>query len=70
MAKLIIDNRSPLPDADALRYAANVIDGGRISGNGQHYCYVTTWNNGVCVYVQRNLRSDTFVVTQEEKELE
>lgn len=67
MSKVIIDNRTNLPDDDAIRYALHVISGGRISGNGQHYCYATIWPNGVCVYAQRNLRSDTFTVTQEEK---
>lgn len=56
MSRIIISNESHLTDAEALRRAATVIDGGRISG--QCYCYATSWADGIAVYASPNKCSD------------
>lgn len=66
MPKLIIDNRANLPATTVLDRVSQVVAQGRISGDGKHYCYATTWCDGVAVYAKRNLASDTFTVVQEE----
>lgn len=66
MPKLIIDIRSDLPATTVLDRVSQVVAQGRISDNGKHYCYATTWPDGVAVYARRNLASDTFTVVQEE----
>lgn len=67
MSKLIIDNRANLPATTVLDRVSQVVAQGRISGDGKHYCYATTWRDGVAVYAKRNLASDTFTVVQEAK---
>lgn len=67
MPKLIIDNRTNLPATTVLDRVSQVVAQGRISDNGKHYCYATTWPDDVAVYAKRNLASDTFVVVQKAK---
>lgn len=48
MGKLIIDNRSSLSEAEIMRYASRVVDGGKVSGiySGKpQYCYVMVWGH-------------------------
>lgn len=47
MSKLIINNRSDLSDTQAMKWCADVVDGGRISDNGKSYCGLT------CITTQR-----------------
>lgn len=62
MSRIIIDNQADLPDVTALQYVITVIRGGRVSDDGQCYCYASTFLDGVVVYASRNKASDRFVV--------
>jgi len=71
MGKMIINNRSSLPDQEALLYISSVIEQGRISDNNKQYCYVTVFHGDIygedmeiAVSSRKNKRSDRFVVTQ------
>lgn len=59
MGKIIIHNNTDIHDTAALIYVARVIDLGRISNDGENYCYATTFDD-VVVYADRNKESDTF----------
>lgn len=68
MSKIIIDNRSKLSDSDALHYVIDVIREGRISCNGDQYCYLTSWNTvkgKIWVSTDLNKKSDRFVIVDE-----
>ena len=74
MSKVIIHNNSEtLSDSLAVFYVSKVVDAGRISGDGEDYCYVTRWKRQVdgeesyvTVSARRNRSgSDTFVVWTE-----
>lgn len=63
MDKLIIENKSEMTMSEALRYAINVIDQGRISANNTQYCYVTEYTNDkVIVYAAKNKKSDKLII--------
>lgn len=63
MGKLIIENRTDMPDIEALWYVTEVMREGRISNDGEQYCYATTFNNrSVVVWTDLNKKSDRFVV--------
>jgi hypothetical protein len=57
--------------AQAVQRVADAMRGGRVSGNGHYYCWVTTFTDGTVVYV-RGPRdkvlptSDSFLVYKEE----
>lgn len=63
MSRLIIQAEG-LPMAEALSYAAKVVEKGRISGRGNRaqYCYVTVFHDKVTVCAFRNKSSDRLVV--------
>lgn len=70
MGKIIIDNRSEMPDSEAVNVVMNIIIGGRISNFGTQYCYLTVisnWN-GTCKNYQvasfLNKKSDKFVIIE------
>lgn len=66
MGRIIIDNQSALPDAEAIRVVARVIDDGRISGGGRCYCYATVFKAPfVAVYAKVNKSSDKFIVSDD-----
>lgn len=66
MGRIIIDNQSDLPDAEAVRVVARVIDDGRISGRGKCYCYATVFKAPfVAVYAKVNKSSDKFIVSDD-----
>jgi len=63
MGKLIIENRTDMPDIEALWYVMEVMRDGRISNDGKQYCYATAWKlTGIVVYTDLNKKSDRFVV--------
>jgi hypothetical protein len=66
MSKLIIDNRTDMSMFDAMRYAAVVIQGGRISNDGRQYCYGTSFTDDIFVYSTLNKNSDRLVITRME----
>ncbi len=59
-SKIIIRNTSNKSDAEVIRRVATIIDGGRISGNGTHYCYLTKYNDDIWISSKRGKASDTF----------
>lgn len=63
--RIIIENRTPISDVNALRYVSRVIEDGRISDGGKQYCYHTIFGDGIAVSTDRNKMSDRFVVTQD-----
>jgi len=68
VSKIIIYNESRFDDAFALDKVRSVITGGRISNNGTHYCYATTFKlSGVVVLSGKNRHSDVFWVRDHEQ---
>ena len=69
--KLIINNDSDLSMAEVLVLAKSVVSDGRVSGDGESYCYVTQFVNGnvrgIMCYAQRNKSSDTLTFWRETK---
>lgn len=62
MSKFIIENRSAIPDTDAIRRVVRVVEMGRISNSGENYCYATAFTDCV-VITDKNMKSDRFIVT-------
>ena len=63
MGKLIIENRTNMPDLEAMWYVMEVMRDGRVSNDGKQYCYATVWElSKVVVYTDLNKKSDRFVV--------
>jgi hypothetical protein len=44
MSRLIINNKSDLPDVEAVNMVLDVLELGRISNNGEQYCYLTVFS--------------------------
>lgn len=63
MSKLIIINKTKLPDADAIQRVASFM-----ATNGASYLdHITTFSDGTMVSAKRNLRSVTVHVWEEGK---
>jgi len=63
MGKLIIENRTNMPDLEAMWYVMEVMRDGRISNDGKQYCYATVWRSSkIVVWTDLNKQSDRFVV--------
>ena len=60
MNRIIIENRTDVPDADVVRMVATVIDQGRISNGGKQYCYATRFAS-LDIFTVLNGASDRFV---------
>lgn len=59
----IIINTRGVSDSDALHYVKRVVDNGKISGDGKHYCYYTVFNNEIAVVCSHALTGTiTFTV--------
>ena len=67
MDKIIIENQTELTMAEVIRYVTHVVEGGRISGNNDHYCWVTTWTSGIVVSAFKNKKSDRFVIWMDKR---
>lgn len=70
MSKIIIKNESNLSMSDCLILVRSVIDRGRISNNGNQYCFLTAFDIGgkeYCVQTGLNKSSDTFVIFESAK---
>jgi len=68
MSRIIIDVRDDIDPAAALLYVGNVISQGRISKDDTKYCWLTTFHDGVTVFVRDYRKSDCFVVYQSKKD--
>ena len=67
MRKLIIDNRTDLPDVDAIFFVREVMRMGRVSNDDKQYCYATTFQNHAGrfdVVTDLNAKSDRFVIVK------
>jgi len=67
--RIIINYDKGLFEEDVIRYVKQVIDNGRVSVGAncrKHYCWITTFNDGVVVSVKPkyNTHSDIFTVYQ------
>lgn len=69
MARLIINYDDDIPTPNALHYVRTVVDLGRISRDGDCYCYVTSFNDGTRVFAEvTKMGTDTFRVKKSESE--
>ena len=70
MSKIIIHNRSSIPDADCAAFVSKVIAGGRISQDGRCYCFASRFKVGddrCFVYAKRtSSQTDTFYVCDDQ----
>jgi hypothetical protein len=65
MGRIIVNNRTDLPDDDALLMVYQVMMKGRISKDGKQYCYLSAFGGDKNEYhVVSDLRkkSDSFIV--------
>ena len=63
--KMHIDIKDNIPPSTALQLVKNVVDYGRISGNGKYYCFATIFDThigDVWVYTKPYRKSDCFIV--------
>lgn len=68
-SKIILENRTDLPDLDATKLVYSVIHLGKISGENQ-YCWCTTYSHSGSKYVvvsrKNNGNTHSFVIYDEE----
>ena len=65
--RIIINIEDGIPQTEALSYVWNVIRNGRISKNGESYCYVTTFQNGTVVIADKK-KADIFNVRKDRRD--
>lgn len=65
MANIIINKREGVTDEEALYYVSHVVRQGKISDNGNCYCYVTKFYDGVVVLAEKK-KADVFTVYKED----
>ena len=69
MGKLIIDNRTNLPDPDVFKYVAEIVDKGRQPPDFTRYQHVTNFHlphiGSIKVVTDINDCSDRFLITEE-----
>lgn len=65
----VIINIESVEEATAVRRVLRVMEAGKISGDNDHYCYISSYSDGVTVYCPVQYGTDTimFKVWQEEK---
>ena len=65
--KIIIHNFTDLSDFEVLLYVGVVIERGKVSktGEGEQYCFVTTFSGGITVYSGRKNDTYTFKIFKE-----
>jgi len=70
--RIIINIQGKISEEDAIRHVSQVIQEGRVSeaGGVKHYCWMTTWSNGIRVATNRKnkgQKSDSFVIWKSTK---
>lgn len=61
--RIIIENRTNIPDHNVLSYIEQVIKLGRISTNNRQYCHIAKFrNSNIVVWTDLNKQSDRFVI--------
>lgn len=69
MAKVIINNKSDLPDWQAVRMCHTVMKKGRISNEEKQYCYTSYFRVDGKLYIVKsglNKKSDKFIIKKSE----
>lgn len=66
--RITISVEDNIADADALQLALQVVGGGKISGNGKHYCYATefkhpNYNETIMVYTSPRVKEQNVSFT-------
>ncbi len=74
MSRVIIDCDDEIDLEDGIRRVLRVVAEGRVSeaGGVKHFCWVTTWTDGVCVFVRRKRSksaADSFRVSKRNEKL-
>lgn len=64
--RLIINNKTDQPMSDCLERVLRVVSKGRISGNGESYCYITKFYDETMVAAERKKSSDVFTIWEEQ----
>lgn len=68
-SRIIINVEDDIAPAVAAYRVASVVGEGRVSGNGECYCYATTFTDGAAVYaVRRKSGTDVFYVRKDRRE--
>lgn len=68
MKKLIINNKSDLADTEAIMLISRVVGMGKISNDGNQYCYMTAftvYGKGYAVYSMLNKASDRLIIVND-----
>lgn len=60
MIQILIKFDEGISDEEALDYVKYVIQRGKISDNNKRYCYATTFNDEVMIYVSDKTKYPTF----------
>jgi len=62
--KIIIENRSRMDMTDVIFHVRTVMKKGKISktSKGKQYCFATTFPDRICVYADKNKKSDKFII--------
>lgn len=67
MSRIVIQNRTALPDYEVAHWVSIVMREGMISkdSKGPHYCYLTKMNSGHLIACKRSANGFTFLVYTE-----
>jgi hypothetical protein len=67
VSRIVIQNKTNLPDYEAATLVSSVMRMGMISQDrkGPHYCYATSTNTGQVIWCKRSANGFTFVVAAE-----
>lgn len=66
MSRIIINNKTDIPDEIALKKILSVIREGKVSNNGKQYCYVVSFLDGTFVSSGLLKEGHVFTLWQEE----
>ena len=61
MKARVIINIEGVDEAITVRRVSRVMEGGKISGDNDHYCYVSTFSDGITVYCPVQYGTDTIM---------
>ena len=65
-SKIIINIQDDISQMDALEYVKSVMSLGRVSGDGNSYCYCSKFYDGTLVLADKK-KSDIFYIRKEMK---
>jgi ribosomal 50S subunit-recycling heat shock protein len=67
-SRIIIDIRDGIDDKTALERVWQVVDNGKIRGDGKHYAYASLFKDGIVVQFDPNHKSVKFIVHKYERQ--